>query len=275
MPTVGRTLVNERIRQGLDLEDISRIIKLSRRTLQAIEADDFEQLPGTVFARKFVAQYAAALNLDADALAAQFAREQAPDVPEFLIAKTPPAPRVPRLSESRLRGVLDNNVLSAFTTFILTLLVCAGAYYAYQYFRTHRVVTQAPTKVVAPARKAELPPVAVAAPPVAQPVAQPVAEPEPSTAKIQADLTATEACWVRIVADGKPVFAGVLPAGESKSITADSVATVRAGNAAALSIKLNGKEIPSIGPKGQIRVVTLTPAGAQVRAPTPEVLPAF
>ena len=36
------------------------------------------------------------------------------------------------------------------------------------------------------------------------------------------------------------------------------------GNAGGLAISLNGKPIGPIGPKGQVRVVELTPAGFQI-----------
>src|SRR3954451_15190129 len=71
MTTAGETLRRERLKRNLDLDQISQQLKISRRLLDAIEADQYERLPGGVFARAFVRQYASLLGLDAEELAAQ------------------------------------------------------------------------------------------------------------------------------------------------------------------------------------------------------------
>ena len=66
MTSVGETLRRERLRTGLDLHKVAEDTKISVRMLELIEADQFDKLPGGVFARSFVGQYARALGLDAD-----------------------------------------------------------------------------------------------------------------------------------------------------------------------------------------------------------------
>ena len=58
MTPVGETLRRERLKRNLDLEEISRELKISRRFLEAIEDDQYDKLPGGVFAKSFVRQYA-------------------------------------------------------------------------------------------------------------------------------------------------------------------------------------------------------------------------
>ncbi len=62
MTPVGETLRRERMKRNLDLEEISRELKISTRFLQAIEDDQYEKLPGGVFAKSFVRQYARLLE---------------------------------------------------------------------------------------------------------------------------------------------------------------------------------------------------------------------
>ena len=64
MTPVGETLRRERLKRNLDLEEISRELKISPRFLKAIEDDQFDKLPGGVFAKSFVRQYARLLGLD-------------------------------------------------------------------------------------------------------------------------------------------------------------------------------------------------------------------
>ncbi|MGH9660487.1 MAG: DUF4115 domain-containing protein, partial [Bryobacteraceae bacterium] len=88
---------------------------------------------------------------------------------------------------------------------------------------------------------------------------------------LQVGLTAGEETWIQVSSDGKPVFTSALHANESKLIEASEKVQVLVGNAGGLEIRLNGKPIGPIGPKGQVRVVELTPAGFQI---VPRKLPA-
>jgi len=54
MMSVGDTLRRERIRRNLQLDQISHELKISPRFLEAIEDEQFEKLPGGVFAKAFV-----------------------------------------------------------------------------------------------------------------------------------------------------------------------------------------------------------------------------
>src|SRR5215475_6069668 len=107
MASIGATLRREREKRKLDLEQVSRELKISTRFLEAIEAEDFDRLPGGVFAKSFVRQYARMLDLDEEEVAAEVQRTLVPaPLPEFPVAppKTmaPPtvefAPRVGSIS---------------------------------------------------------------------------------------------------------------------------------------------------------------------------------
>ena len=52
---------------------------------------------------------------------------------------------------------------------------------------------------------------------------------------------------------------------DTKVVEASDNMRILIGNAGGLEISLNGRPIGPIGPKGQIRVVYLTPTGAQIR----------
>ncbi len=92
MEGVGATLREARKRQGIELGEIERATKIRGRFLVAIEAEDWDVLPGDAYARGFVRAYADQLGLDGARLAAE-----APPVP------TPPvaAERAPRRGSRR------------------------------------------------------------------------------------------------------------------------------------------------------------------------------
>jgi cytoskeletal protein RodZ len=270
MPTVGRILAAERARQSLDLEAVSAVTKITTRALKSIEADDFEQLPGMIFARNFVRQYAQFLKLDAVAIVEQFDRVQS--VPEPGLPSPAEHKRI-HVPPMRRRKRVDSKVALAFVTLVLTVAVSAAALYAYQYWKSHRTVKTQMAGLQAPAQPATKKPAATPSPLKINIPTAALNSPQAATgaAAVRVQITAKSACWTRITADGKVLFAGILNAGESRLVNAASEIDLRAGNAAALAVQLNGNEVPPLGPEGQVRTVSLTPAGAHVIAPTPEV----
>ena len=72
MSKLADTLYAARRQSGLSLEEVAHATRIPVATLQAIENDDFRRLPSTVYARGFVRNYAAFLNLDPDQMARLF-----------------------------------------------------------------------------------------------------------------------------------------------------------------------------------------------------------
>jgi cytoskeletal protein RodZ len=86
------TLQLERLRKkkGVSLEAISETTKISKRFLEAIEAERFDQLPGGLFSVSYLRQYARAIGLDEAQLVAHFVKQSK--------AEEEPAPVPPRRS---------------------------------------------------------------------------------------------------------------------------------------------------------------------------------
>ena len=86
MTPVGESLRRERLKRNLELEEISHDLKISTRFLQAIENDQYDKLPGGVFAKSFVRQYARLLGLNEEDLADQVQQilGPAPEIPQFV-----------------------------------------------------------------------------------------------------------------------------------------------------------------------------------------------
>jgi len=84
-----------RTRAGVSLEQISQSTKISSRFLQAIEGEQFEQLPGGIISTSYLRQYASAIGYDGDALVAFYNQKMNPSEP---ISKGP---------QTETRGLLD------------------------------------------------------------------------------------------------------------------------------------------------------------------------
>jgi cytoskeleton protein RodZ len=135
MTPVGESLRRERLKRNLELEEISHDLKISTRFLQAIENDQYDKLPGGVFAKSFVRQYARLLGLNEEDLADQVQQMlgPAPEVPQFAektrTATVPPI-QVPRVDEWETVGDKRfrwSGWLSA-AVFVAVMLVCSAVY---------------------------------------------------------------------------------------------------------------------------------------------------
>lgn len=72
---LGKRLEEARIQKNLTLDELQEITKIQKRYLQAIEAGNFDVMPGKFYARAFIKQYAEAVGLDPEKLFDEFSSE--------------------------------------------------------------------------------------------------------------------------------------------------------------------------------------------------------
>ena len=72
MASFGERLKREREMRGVSLEEIAESTKIGKRHLQALETEDFDQLPGGIFNKGFVRAYSKYLGLDEDQAVTDF-----------------------------------------------------------------------------------------------------------------------------------------------------------------------------------------------------------
>lgn len=300
MTSIGDTLRRERLRRNLDLAAIAGELKIASKFLEAIEAEEFSRLPGGVFTKSFIRQYAAYLGLDGDEMAAELQRSTEPP-PELNAAhekSKPDVPVIPMTGEDDWRSVSGRRSgmpawLQAGALLVVLMGTCSGLYWLWERPR-HQVlaVELPPSHVAAPAptppatAPPENPPVAAAAPSevtaptqtaTEQLAATPVSNPPAAAgtaspafnpnAPVRVEITADEPVWIRTEVNGKYEYEGTLQAHETHKVSTDGVVRLRLGNAGGVSISLNGKAIDPVGPKGQIRTVQFTSGGFQIVSP--------
>jgi len=69
---VGRRLKRAREAKGLSLADVARDLRIDVRFLEAIEAEDFAPLSGSVYVKGYLRNYARRVDLDPEAMIAAF-----------------------------------------------------------------------------------------------------------------------------------------------------------------------------------------------------------
>lgn len=274
MQSAGVMLSNERIKRGISIQEVADQIKLSKRQIEAIEADNYDKLPGPTFARGFVRNYARFLEMDAAPLLAWLdghlpsTAVAATPAPEQQAASEPVAPRPARSGGNGGRVV--KSVL------LLALLGIAG-YIGYGALvnytapsapvadmaqpETGALVTDAetpPTDAVpetAPATETPAPDTTTAPAPgtdTAAPTApstDTAATPAPAAAETPAAtgsvrILAKTDSWVSVLdADGNKLLYEKVSAGAEKTVTGKPPYRIVIGNAQQAELYFNGKKV--------------------------------
>ena len=256
----GEHLKREREMRGVSLEEIAAATRISTRFLEAIEKEQWEQLPGGVFNRGFIRSIARFLGLDEDSLVAEYALGTKEHVETRVAAE--------------LRGEATRNwrpAIAATIAIVVIALAIAGGLFVYRHYGAgiaaslHRQWSRAraTARVAAPASPPAAPNHAatpdespVASPPAATPVAK--EQSAPAAAALALKMEVGKPADVKVIADDKTVFEGPVHPNDVKQFEARDAFQITSSESSALLLELNGQTMAPIGTPGQPGSITLT-----------------
>lgn len=303
--SLGQKLRQERERRGIAIADIAKETCISSRHLLAIESGDTQTMPRDFFYRSFARQYAkhlgmepreidTAIDLEMGATATEVPKAIAmaasvdSSLPPIVTALKPkPLPAISIASAPTLRVVdqadqvsprmfLQESRTSAPWLALAGLLLAASI----TYLAWDRVsgapkptasATNVPSSTVA---SSAIPSVHDRANPVSPTVTTTSANgtvveaTKLSSGGLKLIISAKEAAWIQLDADGKPLFVGLLEAGQSREVDNAQQAKLLTGNAGGIDVVQNGKQIPGLGSRGQVRTVVFNTEDYHVVQPT-------
>jgi transcriptional regulator with XRE-family HTH domain len=194
--SLGAQLRRAREARNLTLREISDQTRITRRHLEAIEADDYRQLPGGIFNRSFVKAFARAVSFDEKRAMDLYARQ---------LRERGENPDEPATTPHRSRVYTDGDVgRSPALTFALSALLvgilCLGIYALWRAYEKR--YGGASNDANAAAQKAAGQPAAPTPAPTA----------EVSLDELRVRLTAKDkSFWVTSRLDGKPNSGMLVP----------------------------------------------------------------
>ena len=285
---VGDLLRAQRERLGWSVPDVAANLKIRRVMIEAIERGRFRDLPGLAYALGFVRAYAELLGLDSGEIVKRF-RAEATGIEEHRELNFPQPlgeSRLPggfAISAAMLAAVIAYGVwyATSFTNDGVPQRVTAvpdrlAALAVPAHDPTPPPTVPAPAPSIAADSSQVVVPVAPA-PPVASPVVPPTpprepiiaalpppaAPAEPTTGKVYGETASPDVrIVIRVQADawvqvkdpaGNILFDRVLKPGEAYKAPNRPGLLLRAGNAGALEIKVDGKPAPAIAKGNTIR----------------------
>ena len=234
---IGSTLRLKRQEKQLSLEQVESQTRIRSRFLQAIEAGKLDQLPEPVYIQSFIKKYAETLGLDGTQLASSF----------------PTSDRQP--TTKPVSQPLPAVQLQTTHLYVLYILVIVGTVSALSQTLNRSEIQVSNSQL-------QKQPV-ISSPAKPKPLSQKV-KPVKATSKtnkpVQIGVTLKDESWIRVVADGKKQFEGLLPQGTVRTWVANEQLTVRVGNAGGVLVTtIDQKEAKPLGQLGQVEEVTFAP----------------
>jgi cytoskeletal protein RodZ len=138
-PTLPERLIAAREKKGVDLLRAERETKIRARYLAALEAGDYADLPGAVYTKGFLRNYALYLGLDPDDVTRQWKRERGD-----LAIPAEPALNVPRPLQAPRQSLTVSPVLIV-AGLLVVLIAAFGVYIGVQLLRYAKPPTIAVT----------------------------------------------------------------------------------------------------------------------------------
>ena len=270
--------------RGVTLDEIAESTKIRRAHLEALEKEDFRDLPGGVFNKGFVRSYARFIGIDEDQAVADYAaasNEVAPPEDQFPleIHEKPDRELNPRSSQLPLIG----------SVVALVIVVAGYVVYHAKHHQPESVAASvsADTHDAAgtsqPVEEHESTAMESATTTKAVPVKEnlPAHQPEKQVASAELEkrstaedkplspehtffiiIKAKEDAWVSVVADGRRVSHGILKADKQRFVRAARQIVVKTGNAGGIDVSFNGRPLGAIGNESEARTLMFTPTGA-------------
>jgi cytoskeleton protein RodZ len=285
MDTLGIWLRQAREGQGSTLAEAAAGTRIRLRFLEALEAGDFAAFPGgDVQLRGFLRIYARYLGLPPDEVVARYnaevhgveaAQPAAPAKTRPLSPASAPTrpmtfqpPSAPVYTARPRRLSLETLMIAGVVLVALVAIVSGGAYLVSRYRGEEAAATAttaAPAEAALPSTAAQTPGTAAETP--APPAATPTFPASPQ-GDVTLTLEATEHVWVRVTADGRTAFEGMLATEQVETWSGREVIVVETGDGAGLQVTVNGQPQGTMCGRAQVCARGWGPAG-EVVVPSP------
>jgi transcriptional regulator with XRE-family HTH domain len=240
--SIGEALAAARQDAGQTVEDVSRATRIRGELLRRIEAGDFAACGGAVYARGHIRAIAAHLGIDPAPLVAEFDRTHAAEAPD---ARQIFEHEV--IAEPERTGP---NWTAAMAVAAAVLLVVALV----SLFNTSKGPT---ADAVRPLTSGTPSPSTVPSTPAATPGV--IAGQLPGSGVFLRVKVVNTRSWITVQADGKTVQSGLLTAGVQRDFTAKKTIHLVVGNAGAVQLVVNGRDLGSPGRPGEVVKLDFAP----------------
>lgn len=243
---MGAQLWAARQEKGLSLEEMVALTKIPRRLLQAIEEGNLNDLPEPIYIQGLIRQFADAVGFNGVEFASQFPVA-------FQAVNTPTVTPTQSMSMGLLRPV------HLYLLYIF-LIICSVSSLSH-------VLNNAALRANGSDPKQNNQEALVKNQPTQsqQSTTVPVSDrliDNKDNQSVQIGVTLKASSWIRVVADGKTEFEGILPEGAHRVWKAQEQLTVKTNNAGGVLMSVNqqaAKQMGEFGKEEEIKIAAVKP----------------
>jgi len=288
MSSVGSYLRERREVRGVSLKEMARATRVRERYLEALEADEFAELPAGVFIKGFIRACCQVLSEPPDEALRIYSAQLG------LPATLGETSRPPGLAERD--GRAREPILITLVLLVTLGVALFGLTFALQSRQRQPSVSLTRRSEAPPQAASEpmAPPTAsqsAAAPPPPRAAGTPTAGPAPAASSVGGEVSeptrtptagvfvptptapappayrlvarVKETTWIRVRTDDGHVTEETMSPGDVREWVSSRRFVLTIGNAGGLALELNGRQLPALGPSGSVIPRLVIPSDKQ------------
>lgn len=232
---LGAQLLALRQEQGLSLEQVVALTRIPRRLLQAIEAGNLNDLPEPIYIQGLLRQFAEVLGLNGVEFSGTFPVNSA------------------RINPQGIGNFSPLNQLRPIHLYFLYILLIVCSVNGLSHLLNNAVLQASNSQNQPYPRQKSVVKSELAQPKESlkvQPVSDRLNGLQQEKA-VQIGVTLKASSWIRVVADGKTEFEGILPEGTHRIWKAQEQLTVKTDNAGGVLMSVNQEKAKEMGEPGK------------------------
>ncbi|ABO50452.1 conserved hypothetical protein [Desulforamulus reducens MI-1] len=233
---VGEALRSARKEKGYSFEYLEEATKIRAKYLEALENEEFDILPGPVYAKAFLRTYAKYLEINTEEIMeeyGQITQDNQPPVEEKKQADPEP--------------VISGNKMWRYVAAGLAIV----SLLAFNTFYNNSGQTKDNKPDLPKTAQDNLNSSAEKTPSQINVPTKPRTPQEMDGVRVVLKVTEKQS-WMQVEADGNTVFSGLVGAGEMKDFKAQEKIFLHVGNAGVVEVNVNGKNLGRLGENGKV-----------------------
>lgn len=245
--SIGTTLKETREKKNLSIENAYAQTRIVPDILNALENDNYQNIPTPTYAKSFLKEYAAFLGLDVDSIMEEYnklhAQEEKPKphhIPQEPLPELSDKTDKPNIISSNAKPIIKWSII-ALAAF---LIIRAGTGLMRKNTASKKYVKEHVSVVVKEIADTRGKVAAKTVPKKGVSI--------PKEQNLRLTIDATDDVWMRLEIDGNVIFENILKKGSSETWQAKDNFKMLAGKADALKLTLNGNYIGTAG-RGIVR----------------------
>jgi cytoskeletal protein RodZ len=235
---IGHLLSLSRQEKHISLEEVAAKTQIRLSLLKAIEAGQIDPLPEPIYIRGLIKQFGDSLGLNGKEIANSF-----------------PVSYTPKLKKSSWINLRPTQIRPFHLYFLYIILVIGSVNYISYLLNQATLKTtseivykQDNENIVSASNHNSIPTSSI------EPYLD--SNDRSSDQSLRVGIALKSSSWIRVVADGKTQFEGVMESGQQRTWIAKQQLTVTARNAGGVMVALNDQKAKQLGKLGQPKEVT-------------------